>query len=104
MSDTTAHHAHQGTNKTVSPTARKGALAGIGVVIACAIACSIPLIAAGGVVAGIGAFLAGGGAVALGIVAVVGAVVTAAVWVRRRRTAAVAAADGASACGCGGAC
>ena len=51
MSDTTAHHAHQGTNKTVSPTARKGALAGIGVVIACAIACSIPLIAAGGVVA-----------------------------------------------------
>ncbi len=104
MNATTTHHAHEDARKTGTPNARKGALAGIGVVLACAIACSIPLIAAGGLVAGIGAFLTGGEAVALGVVAVVGALVTTAIWVRRRRAAAVAAAEGASACGCGGAC
>lgn len=104
MSGTRNHDTDQGARTTVSPTAKRGALAGIGVVIACAVACSVPLIAAGGLVAGAGAILAGGEAVALGVVAVVGAVVAGAIWVRRRRAAAAAAAESASACGCGGAC
>ncbi len=91
------------THKLTTPAGRKtrkGAFAGAAVVVACAVACSLPLIAAGGLAAGVGAFLAGSEAVALGVVLLVAAVVSGAIWWRRRRAAA-AAADG---CGCGGGC
>jgi hypothetical protein len=80
----------------------RSVLAGIGIAVACAVACSLPLIAAGGLAAGVGAFLAGGEAIALGVVALVGVLVAAALWVRRRRAAAMTARD--AGCGCGGGC
>ncbi len=78
---------------------RKGVLAGAGIVLACAIACSLPLILAGGLAAGVGAFLAGGEVVALGVVLLVAVAVGTAMWVRRRRSKVAAATTGGG-CGC----
>ena len=83
---------------TSQPSAsKKGALAGIGLFLACAIACSLPLVAAGGLAAGLGAFLAGGDAVALGVLLLVGAVVAGGMWLRGRRAGSAGCGDG---CGC----
>lgn len=95
-------HDHTTTTPT-SGAKKKGLLAGIGIAVACAVACSLPLIAAGGLAAGVGAFLAGGEAVAIGVVLVVGALVGAALWVRRRGAAA-ASNTCYTGCGCGGGC
>lgn len=99
--DTPTIHDHRAPS-TKAPV-KKGVLTGIGIAVACAVACSLPLIAAGGLAAGVGAFLAGGEAVALGVVAIVGVLIGAALWVRRRRAAeATDACD--TGCGCGGGC
>ncbi|WP_315092978.1 hypothetical protein [uncultured Cellulomonas sp.] len=85
---------------TTTPGAKKrGLLAGTGIAVACAVACSLPLIAAGGLAAGVGAFLAGGEAVAVGVVLAVGGLVGVAVWMRRRRAAAASTACDTG-CGC----
>lgn len=99
MSTPITHHAKP---TTPSGVTRKGVLAGIGIAVVCAVACALPLVVAGGLVAGIGAFLAGGEALALGVVVVVGALVTAAIWMRRRRAATATGCD--TGCGCGGGC
>jgi hypothetical protein len=88
------------TDGSTASMQRKGVLAGIAVFLACAAACSLPLIAAGGLAAGVGAFLAGGEAVALGVVLAVGTVVGVALWLRRRRPAAAVACG--TGCSCGG--
>lgn len=88
---------------SANATTKKGVLAGFGLALVCAVACSVPLIAAGGVAAGVGAFFTGGVALALGVVALVAVVVGAALWLRGRRAAA-ATTEPESTCGCGGAC
>lgn len=95
-----------------SPTRRRGVLAGAGIVLACAVACSLPLIAAGGFAAGAGALVMGGEAVVLGVVALLTAVVASGMWLRRRRqpglgglaSAGAPEPEDAGGCGCGGSC
>lgn len=87
-----------------STAARRTTLLGIGVVTACALACSIPLLVGAGVVASGAAFLAGSWAPALAVLAVAGVTVGAALVVRRRATAARSADAASASCACGGAC
>jgi hypothetical protein len=84
-----------------SPTRRTTAL-GVGVLAACAVACSLPLLLGAGVLASGAAFVAGSGGLALGFLAVVGLGTGTAVVVRRRRAGTPQ--GGAGPCGCGGAC
>ncbi|WP_050055009.1 hypothetical protein [Pseudarthrobacter siccitolerans] len=86
--------------KTASPGKSKWAwITGSLAVIGCMVACSLPFLAAGGVLAGLGALAAGWWFAA--VVALVGAGI-ALIVVRRRKAAAASAAD--SECGCGGNC
>jgi len=89
---------------------RRGILAGVGVgavMLACAAACAIPLIAAAGVAAGGGAIIAGEWPIAIGLLLITGAVTAGLLWYRKNKRARALAAgtdgDGAS-CGCGGNC
>ena len=84
--------------QTSGTTAARSGLALAGVVTACAVACSLPLLAGAGVVASVAAVVTGAPWVALMLVALAG-VATVAWWVRRRRRSASAAA-----CECGGSC
>ena len=83
---------------TTTPTTAKGGLAIIGVVVACAVACSLPLLAGAGILASVAAFTTGFGWVAVALLVPAGAAATA-WWVRRRRQPA-----GAASCECGGSC
>jgi hypothetical protein len=95
------HGRHGHRSGADKPSGRSGVLTGAAVVVACMVACSLPLVAAGGALAGVGAFLAGGKAVALGVVMVVAAIVVGGVKLRRRNAA--ARGDSCSTgCGCGG--
>ena len=79
---------------------RFAVLTGALAVIGCALACSLPLLAAGGALAGLGAFAAGWWpAAALALVAAAGATFL----YLRRRAAARSSVNDAS-CGCGGSC
>jgi hypothetical protein len=90
------HHRHA---DPPSNKAKGTTVAGVGVLLACAIACSLPLLAATGAVASIAAFLNGGGVI--GLVLLVAAAGGLIVWTtRRRRAQATAMADGGS-CDCG---
>lgn len=105
MSTPTVHD--HGPTGTTGRANRTGVLAGIGIAMACAVACALPLIAAGGLVAGVGAFLTGGEGIALGVVALVTALVAGALWVRRRRATAASRVGQTgcdTSCGCSGAC
>jgi hypothetical protein len=81
---------------------RRTAVLGIGVLTACAVACSLPFLVGAGVLASGAAFVAGSAWLALAALGVAGLAVGAALVVRRRRAA--TAATGAGACDCGGAC
>lgn len=83
------------------PLARRGALATGAVLVACAVACSLPLLVGGGVLASVGAFA--GGAQAAGLALLAAAALGAVWWVRRRRARSTES-DTSSSCGCGGAC
>jgi membrane protein implicated in regulation of membrane protease activity len=69
------------------------------VVLACAAACSLPVLLAGGAALGLGAFLSGGSGVALAVVAVA-ALIAGSAWRRRRSRAPHHQPAGA----CGGGC
>jgi protein-S-isoprenylcysteine O-methyltransferase Ste14 len=94
---TSQHHRH---TDPPSNKAKGTTVAGVGVLVACAIACSLPVLAATGAVASIAAFLSGGWVVGVVLlVAVAGGLI---VWAtRRRRAQATVTADGGS-CDCGG--
>ena len=97
---------HSSTAKSVK---RGGLVAGIGagaLVLACAAACAIPLVAAAGVAVGGGAILAGAWPVAFGILLLTAAVTFGLLWYRKQRRArAAASTDGSGAsCACGGDC
>lgn len=79
-------------------TAKRGVIAGALLFLACAAACSLPVLLAGGVAVSAGAFFTGGEGIAVAVLAL-SAVVGGLLWMRRRR----AQASGAS-CGCGGGC
>ena len=83
------------TQSTATTTAKSG-LAVVGIVVACAVACSLPLLAGAGVLASVAAITTGFGWAALALLALTAATATA-WWVRRRRLAAAAAS-----CECGG--
>ncbi|MDQ0371766.1 hypothetical protein [Cellulomonas humilata] len=83
---------------TTATTTAKGGLALLGVVVACAVACSLPLLAGAGVLASVAAFTTGFGWVAVALLVLAGAAATT-WWVRRRRQQAAAAS-----CECGGGC
>ena len=95
---------------TPSKAKRTGLVAGLGagaVMLACAAACAIPLVAAAGVAAGGGAIIAGAWPVAIGLLLVTGALTVGLLWYRqnKRAKAAATATDGDGAtCGCGGNC
>ena len=82
----------------MTTTRTTGGLALLGVGAACALACSLPLIAGAGLFASVGAFTIGTPWVAIALLTVAGAAGTA-WWARRRRREASAAA-----CECGGGC
>lgn len=95
-----------------SSVKRGGLVAGIGagaVMLACAAACAIPLVAAAGVAAGGGAIVLGAWPVALGVLLLTGALTAGLLWYRKSKRARVAATgtegdpDGAS-CACGANC
>ena len=93
-----------------SKSKRPGLLAGLGagaVMLACAAACAIPLVAAAGVAAGGGAIVAGAWPIAIGVLLFTGALTAGLLWYRkskRDRAAAIGTnGDGAS-CGCGENC
>ena len=76
-------------------------LTGTLAVIGCMLACSLPLLAAGGALAGLGVLLAGWWpAAAIALMAAAGIAV---LYLRRRRMARKAGVDGAS-CGCSAHC
>ena len=77
---------------------RTGLVAGAGLFLACALACSLPLLVAAGAAIGVGALATGGGALAAGALVAAGGVVL----VRRRRRGPTR--DGAGASGCGDGC
>lgn len=94
---------------TPSGTAKRGGLiAGLGagaVMLACAAACAIPVVAAAGVATGGGALIAGAWPVALGVLLLTGAVTAGLLWYRAsRRNRAATATDPDAACACGGNC
>ena len=79
-------------------TAKKGLLAGVVLFVACAAACSLPLLLAGGAAISFGALFSGADAIAavlIGLTALIGALW----WVHRRR-----AQQAGGTCGCGGSC
>lgn len=95
---------------TSSKVKRGGLVAGLGagaVMLACAAACAIPLVAAAGVAAGGGAIIAGAWPIAIGLLLFTGALTVGLLWYRKNKRAKAAAAatagDGAT-CGCGGNC
>ena len=97
---------HSSATKNVK---RGGLVAGIGagaLVLACAAACAIPLIAAAGVAAGGGAILAGAWPVAIGILLLTAAATVGLLWYRkqRRARAAVSTMGSDASCACGGDC
>jgi hypothetical protein len=88
---TTSTRAHS------SSTAKKGVLAGVVLFVACAAACSLPLLLAGGAAISLGALFSGADSIAavlVGITALIGALW----WVRRRAQRA------GGFCGCGDGC
>lgn len=95
---------------TSSKVKRGGLIAGLGagaVMLACAAACAIPLVAAAGVAVGGGAIIAGAWPVAIGLLLLTGALTVGLLWYRKNRRAKAAAATTAgdgTACGCGGDC
>jgi len=95
---------------TPAKTARTGGIAAAAILLACAAACSLPLIIGAGALSGIGAFLAGGPIIGIILIAVAAAA-TGWWFLRRaaktRRTAqavATAPGDEATSCDCGGGC
>ena len=94
-------HSHPIT--TGSQTAKRGGIAAVAVLAACALACSIPVLIGVGAASGLGAIF--GGWQWFGIALVAGAVGTAGwLFVRSRRTAKArtdTGAAGADSCGCG---
>jgi mercuric ion transport protein len=95
---------------TPAKTARTGGIAAGAILLACAAACSLPLIIGAGALSGIGAFLAGGQIIGIVLIAV--AVAATGWWFLRRaakkrrtaHTAADAQAGEATSCDCGAAC
>jgi membrane protein implicated in regulation of membrane protease activity len=79
---------------------KTGLLAGVVLFVACAAACSLPLLLAGGAAIGVGAFFSGTGALAgvlLGVTALMGALL----WLSRRRARTVEDTGGCGRnCGC----
>ena len=92
------HHAKRNQSTPGKVTAKKGLLAGLGVGLACVVACSLPLLLGAGVLAGASSLPAG--AEVVGPLTLAAVAVGAGWWLLRRRRA---AADGCG-CGCGGGC
>jgi hypothetical protein len=82
--------------RPVAPKA--GLIAGVLAFVGCGLACSLPLLLAGGAAAGLGSFAAGGRGVALGAAVLLATAAGARLW-RRSRARAVGC-DGATGCGC----
>jgi hypothetical protein len=87
---------------STSRAARRGRFAAAGLLVSCAVVCSLPFLLGAGAVASLWAALSGASGAASGVAVGVGAVAVG--WyVRRRRPGAVVSEDAAT-CGCGGAC
>lgn len=101
MSTPSPDHRQDRSREEVAPSRAGGRMrAGLGIALACALACSLPLVVGGAAVAGAGAALTGALGAALVLLGVSAAGI---VWyARRRRSDAVLPSAGA--CGCGGGC
>lgn len=87
------------TTPTAVTSTRRARLAIIGVAAACALACSLPLIAGAGVLASVVAIATGGPWIALALLALTAGVI-ATRRVRRRQTATAASSGCAGGCDC----
>lgn len=88
------------TTSTADRSTARARLAIIGVVTACALVCSLPLVAGAGLLASAAAIAPGTPWIALALFALTAGAITA-WWVRRRRRATVATSSGCvGGCGC----
>jgi hypothetical protein len=89
---------HPGPAPITRPGRNRGVIAGALLFLACAAACSLPVLLAGGVALSAGAFFTAGEGIALTVLAA-NAVAGGLLWMRRRRSQARS-----SDCRCGGGC
>jgi hypothetical protein len=98
----TTHHQHtteSGTPGTArSASGRTGVIAGAGALLACAVACSLPLLLAGGAAVTVTSLASGAEMIACGALLLT-VLVGGGLWLRRRRARAAG-----TGCGCGGSC
>ena len=91
-------HTDRSTAERAARAGRTGLLGGVGLFLACALVCCLPLLTAAAAAIGLGAIAAGAWVLGAGALVAAG---VAMVLVRRRRGTAH---DGTSSCGCGGSC